>query len=142
MIQRYASGALTNIATHGLETTPLSDEALAAVKLRLETKEAEERRSRYAMDIISLAVRAIPPTVRHRRAQSAKRRLASALSKRGGSGGVALSRSNSASSSRSSGSYFSACTSASGSGSSFSTASRDRESATATPPVTGSLQNV
>ena len=39
MIQRYASGALTNIATHGLEVTQLSEEGLAAVKLRIETKE-------------------------------------------------------------------------------------------------------
>ena len=30
MIQRYASGALTNIATHGLEVTQLSEEGLAA----------------------------------------------------------------------------------------------------------------
>ncbi len=61
------------------------------------------------MDTISLAVRAIPPAARHRRAQSAKRRLASAL------GAPRLTRSNSGSSSQSSGSYFSACTSASGS---------------------------
>ena len=49
MIQRYASGALTNIATHGLEVTQLSEEGLAAVKLRIETKEAEERTRRYAV---------------------------------------------------------------------------------------------
>ena len=51
MIQRYASGALTNIATHGLEVTQLSEEGLAAVKLRIETKEAEERTRRYAVQV-------------------------------------------------------------------------------------------
>ena len=77
MIQRYASGALTNIATHGLHVTQLSEEALAAVRLRIETKESEERTRRYAVETLTLAVRAIPPAARQRRAQSAKRRLAS-----------------------------------------------------------------
>ena len=57
----------------------MSDEALAAVKLRVETKEIEERRSRYAMDTIALAVRAMPLAARERRVAMAKRRLASAL---------------------------------------------------------------
>ena len=45
LIRRYASGCLNNIATHRLKITQMSDEALAAVKLRVETKEMEERRS-------------------------------------------------------------------------------------------------
>ena len=79
LIRRYASGCLNNIATHRLKITQMSDEALAAVKLRVETKEIEERRSRYAMDTIALAVRAMPLAARERRVAMAKRRLASAL---------------------------------------------------------------
>ena len=79
LIRRYASGCLNNIATHRLKITQMSDEALAAVKLRVETKEIEERRSRYAMDTIALAVRAMPLAARERRVAMAKRRLASAV---------------------------------------------------------------
>ena len=82
LIRRYASGCLNNIATHRLKITQMSDEALAAVKLRVETKEIEERRSRYAMDTIALAVRAMPLAARERRVAMAKRRLASALRRR------------------------------------------------------------
>ena len=109
LIRRYASGCLNNIATHRLKITQMSDEALAAVKLRVESKEMEERRSRYAMDIIALAVRAMPPAARERRVAMAKRRLASAL--RVGAGSPQVPRSGSVGSSRSSSSYVSACTS-------------------------------
>ena len=110
LIRRYASGCLNNIATHRLKITQMSDEALAAVKLRVESKEMEERRSRFAMDTIALAVRVMPPAARERRVAMAKRRLASALRVGAGSS-PQVPRSGSPCSSRSSSSYVSACTS-------------------------------
>ena len=110
MVKRYASGALTNIATHKLKITTLSDDALAAVKLRVESKEAEERQSRYAMDIIALAVRAMSPAARERRIARHKQRLASALRVGLDSPTQQPKRSGSVNSSRSSSSYVSACT--------------------------------
>ena len=79
MIQRYASGALNNVAEHKLKTTQLSDEALAAVKERVERKGAEERARRWAVDTLTLAVRAMPRSARQRRIERAKQRFASAL---------------------------------------------------------------
>ena len=89
----------------------LSDDALAAVKLRVETKEAEERERRWAVDTISLAVRAMPISARQRRVTTAKRRLDAALKAGAGMGKAPTGPSSDAGSSQKS--YYSACTSVS-----------------------------